>query len=39
MIRLFLLVLLEVAGFAQGLGEWKLNLEKSKFEPGPSSLW
>ena len=36
MIRAFFLVLFAAAGFAQGLGEWKLNLEKSKFEPGPS---
>ena len=36
MIRAFFLVFFAAAGFAQGLGEWKLNLEKSKFEPGPS---
>jgi len=36
MIRAFFLVFFAAAGFAQGLGEWKLNVEKSKFEPGPS---
>ena len=36
MVRAFLLVLFATVGLAQGLGEWKLNLEKSEFEPGPS---
>ena len=34
MVRVFFLVLLAAAGFAQGLGKWKLNLENSKLEPG-----
>ena len=36
MVRAIFLVLLAAAGWAQGLCKWKLNLEKSSFEPGPA---
>ena len=35
MVRAIFLVLWATAGHAQGLGKWKVNLEKSRFEPGP----
>jgi hypothetical protein len=35
MVQAIFLVLLAAAGHAQGLGKWKLNIEKSSFQPGP----
>ena len=35
MFRMLFLALLATAAFAQGLGKWKLNPEKSTFDPGP----
>ena len=35
MFRALIMILFGAAAFAQGSGKWKVNLEKSKFEPGP----
>ena len=35
MVRAICFVLLAAAGHTQGLGKWKLNLEKSSSQPGP----
>jgi len=35
MVRTASLIFLAAAGFAQGLGKWKVNLAKSSYSPGP----